>query len=192
MRAQRKKYLPFILAGLIGALLLSGCDAASSGGDSAGDPAVLLSGLSLSAGTLTPAFSAGVTSYTASVAYSVSSIVVTPTVADADLAVTVDGTKVSSGAGATTTTTVAAKFGTVTKTYTVAVTRGGPELSGLTPSVGTLSPSFSAKITSYSISVANTENNIAFTPTAAASGLTIKSTGSWFLRALNQRRSISP
>jgi len=76
-------------------------------------------------------FPSDVTSYTASVAYSVSSIVVTPKVADTDLAVTVAGTKVSSGegatialvAGASTTITVAAKFGTTTKTYTVTVAK---------------------------------------------------------------------
>jgi len=56
-----------------------------------------LSGLALSQGTLSPAFATGVRAYTATVAYNVGSITVTPTLADADATVTVNGIPVNSG-----------------------------------------------------------------------------------------------
>ena len=97
MQATRKKFknrLSLVLAGISLVLLLSFCKSAGSTDAAGEDPDVLLTDLSLSSGTLSPAFSAGVTSYTASVANSVSSVVVTAKVADSDLMVTVDGTKV--------------------------------------------------------------------------------------------------
>jgi hypothetical protein len=56
-----------------------------------------LSGLALSQGTLSPAFAIGTRAYTATVDYSVSSVTVTPTLADADATVTVNGIPVNSG-----------------------------------------------------------------------------------------------
>jgi len=92
-----------------------------------------LSALTLSSGTLTPAFAAGTINYTATVGSSVSSINITPTVADATATVTVNGFEASSGsfstvnlngAGTNTaiTVVVTAQNGT-TKTYTVTITR---------------------------------------------------------------------
>ena len=49
-----------------------------------------LSDLTISPGTLTPAFAAGTTSYTDSVAYGVTSITVTPTVNQTNATVTVN------------------------------------------------------------------------------------------------------
>ena len=118
-----------------------------------------LSGLTLSSGTLNPTFGAGTTSYTASVGNSVSSLTVTPTVADPTATVTVNGASVASGSASngiglnvgsnTITVVVTAQDGTTTKTYTVTVTReaanssspsdgsssGGPPSSG-SPSTG--------------------------------------------------------
>ncbi|QGY31664.1 autotransporter domain-containing protein (plasmid) [Pantoea cypripedii] len=93
-----------------------------------------LSALSLSAGTLSPAFSAATTSYTASVANSVASITVTPTPTDTNATVTVNGSAVTSGsasaaisltAGATTSipVIVTAQDGTTTDSYSVNVSR---------------------------------------------------------------------
>jgi hypothetical protein len=84
-----------------------------------------LATLALSAGTLTPAFSADVTSYTASVANSVSSITITATAASA--AATVEGADAKTlvvGANPFT-LTVTAEDKTV-KTYTITVTRDVP------------------------------------------------------------------
>ncbi|MDZ4289316.1 MAG: cadherin-like beta sandwich domain-containing protein, partial [Prosthecobacter sp.] len=55
-----------------------------------------LSALTLSAGTLTPAFASATTSYTASVPNSTTSVTVTPTVAQAEAAAAVNGTPVAS------------------------------------------------------------------------------------------------
>jgi hypothetical protein len=92
-----------------------------------------LSSLGISSGTLTPAFASGTTSYTDSVANSVSSVTVTPTTNQANATVKVNGVAVTSGSssGAITlnvgsnaiTTLVTAQNGTTTKTYTIVVTR---------------------------------------------------------------------
>jgi hypothetical protein len=92
-----------------------------------------LSNLTLSAGAISPAFGASTTSYTLSVQNSTTSTTVTPTVADSNATVTVNGVSVASGSpsGAitlnagdnTVTTVVTAQDTTITKTYTVTVTR---------------------------------------------------------------------
>ncbi|MFF2908909.1 S-layer homology domain-containing protein [Paenibacillus sp. NPDC057934] len=93
-----------------------------------------LSNLTLSSGTLSPAFVPGVKSYTASVANSVSSITVTPTAGDSSSAVTVNGMPVKSGSASgaidlnvgsnnTITVEVKAQDGTSKQTYTVTAER---------------------------------------------------------------------
>ncbi|ASU36279.1 cadherin-like beta sandwich domain-containing protein [Mucilaginibacter xinganensis] len=91
-----------------------------------------LANLTISSGTLSPAFASAVTSYTASVANAVSSIKITPTTSDAGATVTVNGTAVASGAasaslplaiGTNTITTVVTAADASTKTYTLTVTR---------------------------------------------------------------------
>ncbi len=99
-----------------------------------------LSNLTLSSGTLSPAFASGTTTYTASAGNGVSSITVTPTVAESNATVTVNGTAVTSGnasgainlnVGANTiTVVVTAQDATTIKTYTIAVTRATPPPSG--------------------------------------------------------------
>ncbi len=88
-----------------------------------------LSALTLSSGTLAPGFAANVTSYTATVADSVSSLLVTPTTADSTATVTVNGSTPAStlllDAGANTLTIVVTATDNTTKTYTLTVTRGG-------------------------------------------------------------------
>ena len=54
-----------------------------------------LSGLALSQGTLSPSFASDISAYTATVPYNISSITVTPTVADVAATVTVNGAPVS-------------------------------------------------------------------------------------------------
>ncbi|MCZ8515513.1 S-layer homology domain-containing protein [Paenibacillus filicis] len=91
-----------------------------------------LSGLTLSSGTLTPAFSTGTSEYLASVGNSVSTITVTASVYDSNATMTVNNAAVASGqaSGAlnlnvgsnTINIIITAQDGT-TKTYTVAVTR---------------------------------------------------------------------
>ena len=153
-----------------------------------------LSGLTISAGTL-PTFAADTTSYTVSVGNDVASVTVTPTTADTGASVTVDGTAVTSGtaSGAIALTAgvakaiaivVTAEDGTTTKTYTVTVTRAAPatlstdaDLSGLTISAGTLSPTFAAATENYAVSVDNDVASVMLTPTTADAAATLTVAG---------------
>ena len=98
-----------------------------------------LSGLALSGVTLAPAFASGITTYTASVANSVSStrvtatknhaaatVLITPTDADTSRAAHIVNLNVGSNA---VTVKVTAEDGTTTRTYTVRVTRPAPPAS---------------------------------------------------------------
>ena len=140
-----------------------------------------LSSLTLSAGTLSPAFAPDETSYTASVAPSVSSLTIRAetTASGATVAYTVGDVDVGSihqvalsvGVGTTTIrVTVTAADGTTKKTYTLTVTRApqpaeDATLSALTLSVGTLSPAFVKDKTQYTASVGHTVTNLTVTPT---------------------------
>ena len=148
-----------------------------------------LSSLTLSSGTLSPAFASGTTSYTASVANSVSSITVTPTASDTNASITVNGNAVASGAasgsislnvGSNTITTVVTAQDTTTKTYTVTMTRAAStnaNLSNLVLSAGAISPAFSAATTSYTLTVPNSTTSTTVTPTVADSTATVKVNG---------------
>ncbi|MFC5471285.1 S-layer homology domain-containing protein [Cohnella suwonensis] len=99
-----------------------------------------LSGLALSTGALDPAFAAGTTGYTSSVANDVSSLTVTATVSNPNATVTVNGTTATSGqaSGAISlqpgsnsiVIVVTAQDQTTKKTYTVNVTRPQASTSG--------------------------------------------------------------
>lgn len=146
-----------------------------------------LSGLTLSSGNLSPAFAANTTDgYTSSVANSVSSLALTPTLSDGNATVTAsvynsEGTYGpidlnGSAAGSlplsvgvnTIKVVVTAQDGT-TKTYTITVTRASSsnaDLNGLTLSSGTLSPAFTAGTTDgYTSSVANSVSSTTVTAT---------------------------
>ena len=149
-----------------------------------------LSGLTLSSGTLSPAFASGTTSYAASVGNSTSSLTLTPTTTDSTATVKVNGTTVSSGSASndlplnvgenTLTVLVTAQDGTTTSTYTLTVTRAPSSvstLSGLTLSSGTLSPAFASGTTSYAASVGNSTSSLTLTPTTTDSTATVKVNG---------------
>ena len=92
-----------------------------------------LAGLTLSSGILSPTFASNTVSYTASVLNAITSITITPTVAQANATVTVNGTPVTSGSPSgpaslvvgpnTITVVVTAQDGVTIRSYTVAVTR---------------------------------------------------------------------
>ncbi|SEG73884.1 cadherin-like beta sandwich domain-containing protein [Paenibacillus sp. UNC499MF] len=151
----------------------------------------LLNNLTLSAGTLTPFFASGTTSYTAQVAAGVSNIDVTPVLADGTAALTVNGQSVPSGTAAsvslnigdnTVTVKVTAQDGTTSETYTVTVKRAAPlssnaDLSSLALSAGTLDPAFAAGTTAYTANVANAVNTLDVTPATADSTASIEVNG---------------
>lgn len=96
-----------------------------------------LTNLELSDGVLGPAFGVGTTSYAATVANSVYSLTVTPTTADPNATITVNGNATASGAASQAIplnagenaidVTVTAQDGQTTKTYTVIVTRNSAD-----------------------------------------------------------------
>jgi uncharacterized repeat protein (TIGR02543 family) len=148
-----------------------------------------LSALALSSGTLSPTFASATTSYTASVANSVTSITATPTRTQANATITVNGTAVTSGSasgaislnvGSNTITIVGrAQDGTTTSTYTVTVTRLSSDatLSALALSAGALSPTFASGTTTYTLSVGNAVTSTTVTPTRTQANATITVNG---------------
>jgi gliding motility-associated-like protein len=96
----------------------------------------LLSNLTASEGTLSPAFNSSIIAYADTVSGLVSVITVTPTAEDSTATITVNGTTVISGAASgnipltigtnTITVEVTAQDGTTMKTYTVTIYKGEP------------------------------------------------------------------
>jgi sugar lactone lactonase YvrE len=149
-----------------------------------------LSALTMSEGALNVPFSPGTTTYTSSVANSVATLSVTPTVADSTAKVKVNGNTATSGNAYgpisltvgpnPITITVTAQDGTTTKEYTITVTRAPSSdatLSALTVSEGTLNVPFVSGTTTYTSSVANSVASLSVTPTVADSTATVKVNG---------------
>ncbi len=149
-----------------------------------------LSSLALSSGTLSPVFASGTTSYTATVANSVTSVTVTAATADANATMTVNGSATASGAASGSinlnvgenviTTTVTAEDGATTKSYTATITRqpnSNADLSNLVLSTGTLTPAFASGTTSYTANVAHASTSVTITPTLAEATATVKVNG---------------
>ncbi|QPD03063.1 MAG: hypothetical protein Nkreftii_000837 [Candidatus Nitrospira kreftii] len=150
-----------------------------------------LQSLTVSPGTLSPAFNASILSYTATVASTVGSVSVTPTRQDSNATISVNGQAATSGQARTITLngpgqstpitiTVTAQNGSQ-KTYLVAVSRaalgGNNNLSGLTVSPGPLAPAFTAATTNYTVDVASTVSSVTVTPTLQDTGATMTVNG---------------
>ena len=128
------------------------------------------------------AFASSTTSYTASVAYSVSQTTVTPTVNHSGASYVIklggvtdaDGTVSLSGDSNVITIEVTAEDTTTTQTYTVTVTRATPPSTDATLSALTLSDvnfgAFASSTTSYTASVAYSVSQTTVTPTVNHSG----------------------
>ncbi len=149
-----------------------------------------LSNLTISTGTLTPAFSSAVTSYTAAVTSNTAFFSLVPTVANAGATITVNGVTVASGSSSGSvsivtganvfTIVVTAPVGGATKTYTLTVNRpsGNDYLSNLTISNGTLSPAFTLGNNNYSVNVGYFVTSVTVTPTADDINATLLVNGS--------------
>ena len=141
----------------------------------------MLSGLTLS-GIDFGTFASGTTSYTASVANSVSQTTVTPTVNDssASYVIKLDGVTDADGVVDLSvgrnviTVEVTAEDDSTTQTYTVTVTRAVPPSTDATLSALTLSGidfgTFDSTTTSYTAQVANSVSQTTVTPTVNDSG----------------------
>nr|WP_294940593.1 cadherin-like beta sandwich domain-containing protein [uncultured Mucilaginibacter sp.] len=146
-----------------------------------------LAALSISKGTLTPAFSPGLLTYKDTV--SNSWVTVKPTAANALATIKVNGVSVATGANSaniplavgnnTISTVVTSEDGTKVRTYTIVVHRiyVNTDLANLTLSSGALTPLFSAGTTSYSVTVPNATASISLTPTTSHIAATVKVNG---------------
>ena len=142
--------------------------------------------------TLTPTFSPDTTEYSVKVANSIDQVTVTPTKshvgavvsispADADGSTSSHQVRPSAGSAVNVTVNVTAEDTSIRRTYTVKVYRERSSrrtvntLSGLSLSVGTLSPAFSSTVTSYDARVGSnvSEVTVNATPTDNAGGVGI-------------------
>ena len=152
-----------------------------------------LSALTVTPGTLTPAFASATTSYAVGYAASVSRVTVTPTTTHAGASVEyLDATdSVLTDAETTSTDTfevdlgsadtvikikVTAEDGTTTRIYTLTVEGPSDEasLSNLTLNPGTLSPAFTSGTTSYSANVGTETTRTTVTPTTTHDAATVE------------------
>lgn len=117
-----------------------------------------LKSLTVGNATISPAFSSGTTSYSASVSYDISRLSVSAAAEDSGAKVSVSGTDLSVGQN-TVTIVVTAPNG-ATKTYTISVTRAqdpnyvpssNANLKTINLSAGILSPAFDPAVTEYAV-----------------------------------------
>ena len=134
--------------------------------------------ISLSKGTLSPAFTPAGLNYSVAETNSATSITLTPTVADATASVTVNSSAVTSGqavpiglsVGLNTVTIIVTAQDRSTQTYTVGITRApssNANLARIVLSNGTLSPAFTPAGLSYSVAETNATTSITLAPTVA-------------------------
>lgn len=144
-----------------------------------------LASLSVQGVTLSPAFSAGTTSYTASVPFSTSKLNVTATAKDSKAKVTVNSPNLTPGGKTNVTVTVKAENGS-TKTYTIVVSReqdpnyqasANNNLSGIKVEGFLLSPVFSADKTSYIVWAPYETQSVKVSGTAADTKASVEVVG---------------
>ena len=150
-----------------------------------------LSNLTISSGTLTPNFAATTTSYEVDVEAPTDSVRVTPTTADAQATVTVNGALVDSGTASddielkkgeatAITVEVTSADGMTTRSTIIDVTRplsNNANLSGLTISSGTPTPLFAVGTTDYTVVVGNAVDRVTVTPTTEHADATVAVNG---------------
>jgi hypothetical protein len=152
-----------------------------------------LAGLTISTGTLTPAFASGTLSYSAAVAANVTSVTVTPTVQQANASLTIQGTTGASGVGRVVSLVtgdnslpivVTAQDGTTTQSYSLTIRRRSAvaDLASLSLSGVTLSAAFTSATTTYTATVPNATTSTTITAAATQASASIAGAGS---RTLN-------
>ena len=141
--------------------------------------------LTVSNATISPSFSAGTTSYTASVPFEVSKLNVSATAEDSSAKVTVDSPTLKVNGTTNVTVTVKAATG-ATKTYTIAVTRaqdpnyvpsGENKLSGLNVRDFFISPRFNESTDRYVVWLPYETNSITVTASTKDSKATYRVEG---------------
>ncbi len=183
----RQKYPLHLINGQVAVTLSPDIDNGTNGPSEWWKELHALSGISLSKGKLSKQFSPSVFAYTTSVAETVKSVKVKPTLADPNAKVKVNGVPVTSGSASdaiplavgdnTIMIRVAAQNGTSVKTYRIKVTRGNsPDatLSNLLIKTSTLAPKFKPATTGYTASVPTSTKSVKITATGSSSAARIK------------------
>ncbi len=142
---------------------------------------------SLSFGTAAQTVDSSTTAYTYSVGSDVTSVAIKATPSDSKAIMLLDGAILASGdsqgvdlsVGENVFTLMVVAQDATTKTYTITVNRGTSDatLKTLALSSGTLSPSFSAAVYSYTATVSNSITSLTVTPTANDAGAAVKVNG---------------
>lgn len=144
-----------------------------------------LASLTVNNATISPAFSAGTTNYSASVPYEVSTLNVSATAADGKAKVSVNSPNLTPNGTTNVTITVTAENG-AKKTYTISVKRaqdpnyvasGNNNLSGISVDGFLLSPVFSAENTQYVIWLPYETTSVKIGGTAADSKASVEVVG---------------
>ena len=150
-----------------------------------------LKSLTVSNATISPKFSAGTTSYTAEVPFSVSKLDIKAQANDSKAKVSIDSPNLTPGGTTKVTVTVTAENGDK-KVYTISVKRaqdpnyvpsGNNSLSGITVDGFKLSPVFSAENTSYVIWLPYETENVTVSGTPADSRASVRVEGGENLKA---------
>ena len=147
-----------------------------------------LANLVPNSGAVSPVFDPATFSYTMSVPYLTSTLALTPTLADTNAQVTVNGLVVASGSSSSNrnlvegsnaiSIVVTAQDGTTVQTYTLTVTRAtGPVVSDLGLSSGVLSPAFVGTASNYTVTVPSATTSLTVAPTWADSSATVTING---------------
>lgn len=169
--------------------LVLGVSACGGGGGDGAGPSqnANLTSVTLSSGSVSPAFDVDVTSYTASVPPGVSSITVDAGQQDTGTSITINGTELTTGGlsidltvGENTIEIIATAAGGATKTYIVIVTRPAStdaDLGSLIISSGALSPTFSAAQLTYTATALFATTALTVTPTVSDSNATVTVNG---------------
>lgn len=142
-----------------------------------------LTGLTITPGTLNETFSSSTLVYTSNVANSVASITVTPTTDISGAQIKVKGVAIASGTasgaiplnvGSSNIIDVVVTNGTVTKTYTLTVTRASSAyLTNLVINNGMLNSTFAKTTLNYNATIGYDVSDFNVTPTAEDSNATI-------------------
>ncbi|MDL2228120.1 cadherin-like beta sandwich domain-containing protein, partial [Odoribacter sp. OttesenSCG-928-L07] len=129
----------------------------------------LLSDLTVSHGTLIPAFDGNITNYSVEVENNVTNIEIIATTNHPNASVAGDGNKILAVGSNQFDIVVTAQNGISTKSYSISVYREASDdatLSNLAVNQGELTPNFNPNTTSYTVNVLNNITNIEITGTA--------------------------
>ncbi|MCR8635484.1 cadherin-like beta sandwich domain-containing protein [Paenibacillus radicis (ex Xue et al. 2023)] len=149
-----------------------------------------LKAMTISAGSLNPAFVSNTTTYTATVPNSTRSLTVTGAVYDPAATIRVNGVVTAGGAASSelplniganvVTVEVTAQDGTTLKTYTINMNRlpsNNADLKALTISAGSLDPAFVSNTTAYTATVPNSTHSLTVTGAVYDPAATIRVNG---------------